>query len=260
MSTPTLYISRDSSLHRAHPLSKLALIGLAIVAGATLPDPLWILAVYALFLIPLALAGGVLRNFLRSSLLLIWPFALSLFLIQGFFAPGQQILLQIGPLTLKLEGLLLAADYTARILVWLSAVVLLMLITRPDHLMLALTQRGLPDQIGYIILTALQIIPRFQMRAETILDSQRARGLETEGNLLQRLRALIPLAAPLILSSILELDERAIALEARGFTHAGKRTSLAQLHDTSSQVALRWFLLIVILALIAGRIAGWSLP
>lgn len=259
MSTPTLYLSRESRLHQLHPLTKLALIGVAIIAGATLPGPRWVLAVYVLFLVPLAAAGRVLTNFIRASMLLIWPFALSLFLIQGFFAPGEQLLLQLGPLTLKLEGILLALDYTARILVWLSAVVLLMLITRPDHLMLALTERGLPEQVGYIILTALQIIPRFQKRAETILDSQRARGLETEGNLIQRLRALIPLAAPLILSSILELDERAIALEARGFTRKGSRTSLTTLHDTSSQIALRWFLMIVILALIAARLAGWTI-
>jgi energy-coupling factor transport system permease protein len=188
---------------------------------------------------------------------LIWPFAFSLFLIQGFFAPGEQILLHIGPLALRMEGILLAADYTARILLWLSSVVLLMLITRPDHLMLALTERGLPRQIGYIILTALQIIPRFQKRAETILDSQRARGLETEGNLLQRLRALIPLTAPLILSSILELDERAIALEARGFTRSGQRTSLTKLEDTLTQKVLRWLIILLMLFLVTARVYGW---
>lgn len=257
MSTPTLYLPRDSRLHHLHPLTKLALISLAIVAGATLPFTLWVIAVYLLILMPLAAWGKVLPTFLRSSLLLIWPFALSLTLIQGFFAPGEHILLQLGPLSLKLEGLQLAADYTARILVWLSAVILLMLITRPDQLMLALTERGLPRQIGYIILTALQIIPRFQQRAETILDSQRARGLETEGNLVKRLRALVPLVAPLILSSILELDERAIALEARGFTRAGPRTSLTTLEDTAPQSAVRWLSLIVMLLLILARAAGW---
>jgi energy-coupling factor transport system permease protein len=198
--------------------------------------------------------GKVLPAFLRSSLLLIWPFALSLVLIQGFFAPGDQILMRLGPLSFKLEGLMLAAAYTGRILVWLGSVILFMLITRPDHFMVALTERGLPRQIGYIILTALQIIPRFQSRAETILDAQRARGLETEGSLFIRLRALVPLAAPLILGSILELDERAIALEARGFTHSGPRTYFTQLPDTRFQAVFRRSALLGMLVLSAGRI------
>jgi energy-coupling factor transport system permease protein len=238
-------------------LTKLALVSLAVTAGAVLPESISVLAIFAFFLVPLAAWGRVLPTFLRSSLLLIWPFALSLFIIQGFFSPGEEILFRLGPFSLKLEGILLAANYSARILTWLSAVILLMLITRPDHLMLALAERGLPHQIGYIILTALQIIPRFQKRAQTILDAQRARGLETKGNLLQRLRALIPLTAPLILSSILELDERAIALEARGFTHKGQRTSLTELSDTTAQVVFRWIAMIAIIILIVTAAAGW---
>ena len=257
MSTTTVYLPRQSALHSLHPLTKLALIALAVAAGALLPGTIWVLAIFVFYLMPLAALGRVLPAFLRSSLLLIWPFALSLFLIQGFFSPGEEILLQLAPFSLKLEGILLAANYSARILTWLSAVILLMLITRPDRLMLALTERGLPHQIGYIILTALQIIPRFQKRAETILDAQRARGLETEGNLFQRLRALIPLTAPLILSSILELDERAIALEARGFTHVGQRTSLTELSDSTMQVVFRWIAWIGIIALIVATMFGW---
>lgn len=257
MSTTTLYLPRQSALHSFNPLTKLALVSIAVTAGAVLPESIWVLAIFVFFLVPLAAWGRVLPTFLRSSLLLIWPFALSLFIIQGFFSPGEEILFRLGPFSLKLEGILLAANYSARILTWLSAVILLMLITRPDHLMLALAERGLPHQIGYIILTALQIIPRFQKRAETILDAQRARGLETEGNLLQRLRALIPLTAPLILSSILELDERAIALEARGFTHKGQRTSLTELSDTNAQVAFRWIIWIGIITLIVATVAGW---
>jgi energy-coupling factor transport system permease protein len=125
-----------------------------------------------------------------------------------------------------------------------------MIATRPDNLMLALIERGLPRQIAYIILTSLQIIPRFQNKAEVILDAQRARGLETEGSLFHRLRILVPLIAPLILSSILELDERAIALEARAFSRQGPRTSMTILKDSKIQMAARWGLMVLILALI----------
>jgi energy-coupling factor transport system permease protein len=193
----------------------------------------------------------VFQPFLKSNLLLIWPFALSLFLIQGFFADGEQIVLKLGPLMLKEEGLWLAAHFTARLLVWLGAATLMMISTRPDKLMLALMERGLPHQIAYVILTALQIIPRFQDKAQGILDAQRSRGLETEGRLIHRMRMLVPLIAPLILSSVLELDERAIALEARAFSHRGPRTSLIELSDTRQQQFLRRGALVIMIALIA---------
>ena len=139
-------------------------------------------------------------------------------LIQGFFTPGPTVLFRLGPFDYTLgRGSLVALLFSARLLVGLGAATLLMMITRPDALMRALVERGLPNQIAYIVVTALQIVPTFQARAHAILDAQRSRGLETEGPLTVRLRAFAPLVGPLILSSLMEIEERAIALEARAF-------------------------------------------
>lgn len=213
------------------------------------------LALFFFGLLPLAGWGKVARPLLRISLTLIWPFALSLLLIQGFFAPGEHVLLRLGPLALKAEGLLLGALSAARILVWLGTATLLMLVTRPDHLMQAFTERGLPHQISYMVLATIQIIPRFQAKAQTILDAQRSRGLETEGSLAVRLRALLPLLGPLILGSILDIDERAIALEARAFSRRGPKTSLTVLPDSGRQRTLRWLSLSLILLMLVARLA-----
>jgi energy-coupling factor transport system permease protein len=250
MRAPTLYLHRESGLHALHPLTKLYLAGVFLVAAATLPNLWLVFGVFVVGLIPLAAWGHVLKPFLKTSALLIWPFALSLFLIQGFFTPGENILFEIGPLALKAEGIWLAARFTSRILVWLGAATLLMIVTRPDMLMLALTERGLPRQIAYIILTSLQIVPRFQGKAQVIIDAQRSRAMETEGKLTHRLRMLVPLIGPLIMSSILDLDERAIALEARAFSRAGPRTSLKKLDDSFLQVFVRGLTLLLIIALV----------
>ncbi len=126
---------------------------------------------------------------------------------------------------------------------------MLSLATRPDRLMIALSQRGLPGSLTYIVLSTLQIVPRFQTRAQTILDAQRSRGLETGGNLLQRSKALLPLVVPLVLGSFIDIEERAIALEARGFSRQGKKTSFVQLEDSRSQRAIR--LLVLLTGLVA---------
>jgi energy-coupling factor transport system permease protein len=124
-----------------------------------------------------------------------------------------------------------------------------MFFTRPDHLMQALTDSGLPHQLGYVVVTTMQLIPRFQSKAQKIISAQQSRGLETGGSLLHRARMLLPLVAPLILGSIIDIEERAIALEARAFAREGERTSLYSLHDSRAQTTLRYGLLAFMLIL-----------
>jgi energy-coupling factor transport system permease protein len=137
----------------------------------------------------------------------------------------------------------------------LSGTLLLMLTTRPDHLMEALSQRGLPRWLSYVVLTALQIFPSFQQRASVILEAQQARGLNLKGSLFRRMRLLVPLIVPLILSSIVDVEERAMALEARAFSRAGAKTSLLVLDDSFGQRLLRWLLVLASLILVAWWVA-----
>jgi len=122
--------------------------------------------------------------------------------------------------------------------------------TRPDTLMISLAQRGLPAGLSYVVVSTLQIVPRFQARAAAILDAQRSRGLETEGSLLRRSRAILPLVAPLILSSLIDVEERALAVEARGFNHPGMKTSLVEIHGARWEGAARWAMVIAVVSLI----------
>lgn len=242
MSTFSLYVDRNSGLNRLHPLTMLALVGFCLVAGLALPGAWAPYAVFLLVIVPLAAWGRVLGPFLRAALKIVLPFAVSVFLIQGFFWTGGTPVVHLGPLSLKREGLLFAAQSTGRILSVLGSFLLLSLTTRTDALMIALAQRGVPKSLTYIVLATLQIAPRFQAKANTILDAQRARGLEVEGGFGRRVRALIPLTIPLVLGSIIDIEERAIALEARAFSRSGPKTSLLVLPDSRAQQVGRWLL------------------
>lgn len=243
MSSFTLYADRVSGLHRLNPLTKLALVGFCLVAGLALPGVWAPYAVFGLMLVPLAAWGRVLSQLLRAVLKTALPFALSVFLIQGLFWTGGTPIAHLGPLSVKREGLLFAAQSTGRILAVVGSFLLLALTTRPDKLMIALQQRGVPKSLTYIILATGQIVPRFQAKANTILDAQRSRGLETEGGLGRRVRALLPLVVPLVLGSIVDIEERAIALEARAFSRIGPKTSLLVITDSQAQRMGRWLLI-----------------
>lgn len=246
----SLYLPRQSGLHRLHPLTMLTVVAFCLVAALALPGPWGPYAVFLLVLLPLAAWGRVLPNLLSAALKITIPFAISVFLIQGLFWQNGAPVLSIGPLSLKREGLLFAAQSTGRILAVVGGFLLLSLTTRPDALMIALDQRGAPKALTYIVLATIQIAPRFQAKANTILDAQRARGLETEGGIGRRVRALVPLVVPLVLGSIIDIEERAMALDARAFSRRGLKTSLLVLHDSVAQRVARILLVLGMVAVV----------
>ncbi len=254
----SLYIAGDSGLHRLHPLTKLTLTLTILLGGFAIPYT-W--ASYAIFLgivLPIAIWGGIWKQMLRSVWKIVLPFAISIFLIQSLFWGEGTALFAFGPLSIEKEGVIFAMGSVGRIIVVISSFLLLTLATRPDSLMNALTKIGVPAGITYIVVTTIQIVPRFQAKAASIIDAQRSRGLITEGNLLKRTRALVPLVMPLVLSSLVDVEERAIAIEARAFNSPGSKTSLNVIPDTSTQRIARWIMFLLIVLIIGYRI-WWSL-
>ena len=93
-------------------------------------------------------------------------------------------------------------------------------------------------------------------RASVIASAQRARGLDTEGSVRARLRGVLPLVGPVILSSLTEVEERSLAPEVRAFGRPGRRQLLWRIPDSTGQLVLRAVLLLALLAAIVGRITG----
>jgi energy-coupling factor transport system permease protein len=250
-----LYQPRSSLLHRLNPVTKLVISFGMIVAALAIPFDWAPLVLYVLVLVPLSLLGGVARAFLSTSLRLLLPFAISLFVIQSLFFPeGSTILARLGPLSIKAEGVRFAFGSTVRILLITGSLLLTLLTTHPGMLMTALTQKGVPPALAYVIVTTLQIVPQMRQRASTIVDAQRARGLETEGSLPRRARALLPLLAPLVLGSLVDVEERSLALEARAFGARTPKTSLFALADPPGERVLRWCILLLMVAVITFRL------
>jgi energy-coupling factor transport system permease protein len=68
---------------------------------------------------------------------------------------------------------------------------------------------------------------------------------------------VLPLAGPVLLGSIAEVEERSMALEARGFTRPGRRTLLWWPSDSRLQQLARWLLVLAVPLIIAARALGW---
>lgn len=94
-------------------------------------------------------------------------------------------------------------------------------------------------------------------RMATIADAQRSRGMETGRSLLTRMRALLPLISPVVVSSFIGTKERVIALETRGFNAKNRKTSLSEQHTITLDRVVQGFLVLSIVGVIGWKIMTW---
>ncbi|MDR2700109.1 MAG: energy-coupling factor transporter transmembrane protein EcfT [Nitrososphaerota archaeon] len=120
-----------------------------------------------------------------------------------------------------------ALAMTMRFVVLFESFSIFFLTTSSDHLGLAFEQSHVPYEFAFAFTTAVRFVPVLAEEAQTIMDAQKARGLELEkGNLLKRIRNYIPILIPLIVSAIRRSLELAEAMESRAWGAVKKRTNL----------------------------------
>jgi energy-coupling factor transport system permease protein len=132
-----------------------------------------------------------------------------------------------------------AAAMTLRFVVLVESFSVFFLTTSPDHLGLALEESKVPYEFAFAFTTAVRFVPVLAEEAQTIMDAQKARGLELEkGNLLKRIRNYVPILIPLIVSAIRRSLELAEAMESRAWGACKKRTNLYSLKLDKGDFAL----------------------
>jgi len=185
------------------------------------------------------------------------PLIASIFLVNTFLYPGAtDTIVVIGPLHPTWTGLVEATQAALRVVAFAMSVALLGLTTTAGELVSDLERRGVGRRLVFIIGAAIRLVPRMVSRAAEITEAQRARGLDTEGSLLRRARGLLPLAAPLVIGALTDVEEQTMALEARAFTAPGRRTVLRAYPDSGAQRLLRWVVALGTVAVLALSVSG----
>ena len=190
------------------------------------------------------------------------PLVISILLVNTFLYPGaSDRLFSVGPFTATGTGLVAALQATLRVVAFALSVAVFSLTTATDDLLSDLERRGLGRRGEFVIGAAVRTVPRMIERAGEIVDAQRARGLDTQGGPLRRVRGVLPLAGPMISSALAEVEERTLALEARAFTAPGRRTVVRRLPDSGLQRLGRWGAFLLVVAVVGATFAGYlNLP
>jgi energy-coupling factor transport system permease protein len=245
-----------SSYHRLNPLTK-AVVATVCSVGAFVAGGYVAPIAIDLAMLVLAARAGVLGRLVRTSLLLTLPLAISVVLVSVFTRAGTTVLFVIGPFDATVEGVDFAAQTLVRLLAISLSVGLFVLTTAPQAFVLDLERRGASPRLAFVALATVEAVPTLVSRAQVIAESQRARGLDTEGSVRARLRGVMPLIGPVIIGALTDVEERALALESRAFSRPGRRQLLWAMADHVWERALRWGLAAALVATAAARAAGW---
>ena len=88
-------------------------------------------------------------------------------------------------------------------------------------------------EIAMMMTIALRFVPTLLEETDKIMSAQKARGADMEsGNLVRRIKALIPVLVPVFVSSFRRAYDLAMAMECRCYRGGKGRTRLKQMHFT----------------------------
>lgn len=228
------YFPGNSVVHKMDPRTKLLFLVVYIVALFLASG--WIS--YGVMFLFLAMTIAISRIPLKSIVSGMKPLVLILVftgVLNLFFTGGDKVLLHWWVITVTMEGVVRAVFMVLRILMLITCTFLLTYTTSPialtdglESLLSPLKKLRLPvHELSMMMCIALRFIPTLIEETDKIMSAQKARGADFEsGNLLQRVKALVPILVPLFISSFRRADELATAMECRCYHGGDGRTKM----------------------------------
>ena len=217
------YVEGDSFLHKMNPMAKLvcALL-IAIAAFLTGQSLLGIVFLVAIIVMDYVLAGicGMTKQVIGLTKA-ICGFAAILALIAIFGtspAEGAIILVELPWGSINTTSLLTALLLFMRLVAAAIPMFLVFYVTKINDIAnSAVKVFRIPYKYAFTFSSTVKFIPTFMNDMAGVMEAQTARGVEFDGSTMKRLRLMIPLCVPLLVSSVRKINSSAIAAEVRGF-------------------------------------------
>jgi len=206
-----------SAYHRLDPRVKL-LISVLMFVTTLLVRSLYELAFVLLFMVVVFTVATILRRVLRTMSLTAL-FSSFIFVINFV-------------VTRNLDTSIL---YALRFVAIVVSTSLFFITTSPDELEQVMKTFRLPRDVVFAFVTAVRFIPVMLLDTMQIMDAQKSRGLELEkGNVIRRVRNMVPILIPLVVNSVVRSGELAEAMESRAYGAVPKPTSLVEYRSSAT--------------------------
>lgn len=230
------YYFADSPIHRLDPRVKIAFTGIYMISlffGKSILCFALAMAVFA----AMVKMSTVPFSFMVRGLKPLAFIILFSVVVNMLFVPGD-VLVRIGMIQVTKQGLVQAIFLTIRLALLIMGASLLTLTTTPNQL-----TDGLEKMFGFLnkihvpvheiammMSIALRFIPILTEETDKIMKAQMARGADLEsGNLIQKIKSLVPILVPLFVAAIRRANDLAMAMEAKCYNGSEGRTKMKPL-------------------------------
>lgn len=242
------YYESNSLLHKTDPRFKIVILILLIVF-IFLAKNAFSLGFAAAAMAAVVLISRVPLRLYLKNMKAILPVLLFTAVINLFYGDGGRVLFSVWKLTVNTEGVYRAVFMAVRIILLILISSALTYTTTPndltdaiESLLSPLKYVGLKSAVhtlAMMMTIALRFIPTLTEEAEKIMNAQKARGADLEnGRLSERVKALIPILIPLLISSVRRAYELAEAMECRCYNGGEGRTRMKQLRTAPRDYAV----------------------
>ncbi|MFS8999433.1 energy-coupling factor transporter transmembrane component T family protein [Streptococcus infantis] len=232
------YIPGNSIIHRLDPRSKLIAMILLIIIAFWANNPITNFILFIATGIFVVLSEVPLSFFIKGLRSMFFLIAFTT-LFQLFFISGGQVLFEMGFIKITSYGIEQAGIIFCRFVLIIFFSTLLTLTTMPlslatavESLLGPLKRFKVPvHEIGLMLSMSLRFVPTLMDDTIRIMNAQKARGVDFgEGNVIQKVKAMIPILIPLFATSLKRADSLATAMEARGYQGGNGRSQYRQLN------------------------------
>lgn len=251
------YLLGESLVHRLDVRTKVLGFLTIVIWSFLFQDPLYNLVMMVGVGI-LALRIKIPYKKVLKLIIPLVPICIVLVLISGVsYYPGrfqremsQVVLFDVllgGRFVVTLGGILTGLNFVFRLLVMVIASSVLTLTTPMDDFILLLNRLRVPQEISFMITTALRFIPTLDRKRSLILEAQRARGARIHNqSMFGKIRAYIPIMVPLFVNSILMGENLAKSMLNRGYGYSRYTTNMGEIQFSTVDYALIVLFLITI--------------
>ncbi|MET3558074.1 energy-coupling factor transport system permease protein [Streptococcus rupicaprae] len=231
------YIPGDSLIHRLDPRSKL-LAMMLFIGFIFWANNLWTNVISFVFTLSLVLLSKISIRFFLNGLKPMLGLIVFTTMFQLFFARGGETYWSFGIFQITSQGLHQSGIILTRFILIIFFSTLLTLTTMPlsladavESLLRPLNYVKVPvHELGLMLSMSLRFVPTLMDDTQRIMNAQRARGVDfNEGNLMQKVKSIIPILIPLFASSFKRALALATAMEARGYQGGEGRTKYRRL-------------------------------
>ncbi len=247
------YVAGESFLHKMNPVAKLACAFIITIGCFVTTSPVFLACILVLDAV-LAKQCGMVRQALGLAKA-VALFSIVLALIALLFTPQGDVLVSLPWGYIGTASVYSAVIVVVRLVACAVPIFLVFYVTKLTDMANSLVENAhLPYKYAFVFMSCVRFIPVFMNDMAAIMEAQTARGVEFDGGLAKRIRLMVPLCVPLLVSSVRKTNSSAIAAEVRGFYLRGRNSAYKRYDFAGADWAALVFCVVLLVVAVLQRV------